>query len=134
MKAVLDTNVIVSGALSRDGTCARLLHLLVDDAFDLYADERVLAEYEEVLPRPELGIRPSDARAAMEIIREKAVLVAPLPLGEAMEDTDDAPFLEVAAAAKAVLVTGNLRHFPPRVRCGVAVMTPREFLAALGGE
>lgn len=134
MKAVLDTNVVVSGVLSREGTCGRLLHLLVDDAFDLYADERVLAEYEEVLPRPELGIPPSDVRAAMEIIREKAVLVAPLPLGRTMGGKDDVPFLEVAVAAKAVLVTGNVRHFPPQVRCGVVVLTPREFLSALVGE
>jgi predicted nucleic acid-binding protein len=49
-------------------------------------------------------------------------------------DRSDLPFLEAAAAANAILVTGNARHFPRHERAGVIVMTPREFLDFLRGS
>jgi predicted nucleic acid-binding protein len=41
------------------------------------------------------------------------------------------PFVEVAAAAAAVLVTGNTRHFPKKACEGVTVVSPKEFLELL---
>ncbi|MBI4604942.1 MAG: hypothetical protein HY721_23520 [Planctomycetes bacterium] len=46
-------------------------------------------------------------------------------------DPDDMPFLEVAATAVAVLVTGNQRHFPVRERGATRVVSPRECLGLL---
>jgi hypothetical protein len=53
-----------------------------------------------------------------------AVPVWPDPL----PDPADEPFLAVAGATGSRLITGNLRHFPTRLRRGVMVRTPREFL------
>ncbi len=50
----------------------------------------------------------------------------------ALPDPHDEPFLAVALATPdRVLVTGNIRHFPPSCRAGVTVLTPREALARL---
>jgi len=57
--------------------------------------------------------------------------VTSAPLNVALPDEKEAPFLEVAAAADAILVTGNVKHFPKPARKGVPVMTPREFLETL---
>ena len=57
-----------------------------------------------------------------------------LPLQAMLPDTDDLPFIEVAAAAGVPLVTGNIRHFPKRSRCGVDVLSPRQFLDGLRGQ
>ena len=38
MNAVLDTNVLVSGMLTRDGTCSRILNLLVEGRITLFLD------------------------------------------------------------------------------------------------
>ncbi len=46
-------------------------------------------------------------------------------------DQRDAPFLALACAAGAWLVTGNLKHFPKPARAGVAVLSPAEYLAHL---
>jgi predicted nucleic acid-binding protein len=44
-----------------------------------------------------------------------------------LPDADDVKFLEVAInAAVNALVTGNLRHFPPRQRHGIQVLSPRQ--------
>lgn len=52
-------------------------------------------------------------------------------LSEALPDEADRPFLEVAAAAEAVLATRNIRHFPTSV-CGVVVVIrPAELVGFL---
>ena len=132
MRAVLDTNVVVSGTMTSHGTCSRILEVLTEGMFEICADDRILDEYDSVLRRPELDIDPRVTISILELIRSTALLVAAPPLAMKLPDPDDLAFLEVAAAAEAVLVTGNLRHFPRPARCGVAVITPREFLAVLG--
>ena len=131
MRVVLDANVIVSGALTTHGTCGRILDLLGEAVFEICADDRILDEYARVLRRPELQIDPDDGAAVLDLVRFVAQLVAAVPLAVKLPDADDMPFLEVAAAAEAVLVTGNARHFPSRARAGVLVLTPAEFLEVL---
>ncbi|MFW6161606.1 MAG: putative toxin-antitoxin system toxin component, PIN family [Planctomycetota bacterium] len=131
MRAVLDTNVVVSAALTPHGVCAQILDLLTDGAFALCADDRILDEYEAVLYRPALRIVPGDAAIVLELIRSVVEIVPAYPLPVELPDPHDAPFLEVAASADAVLVTGNLRHYPSEARAGVTAVTPAEFLALL---
>ena len=131
MKVVLDTNVLVSGLISGKGPCGQILGLLVEEALQPCVDERILHEYETVLPRPELQIDPEDVVGTLELIRSRADRLTPLPLGAKLPDKTDLPFLEVAAAAEAILVTGNARHFPRKACKGVAVASPREFIELL---
>jgi predicted nucleic acid-binding protein len=49
----------------------------------------------------------------------------------ACPDPKDTPFLALAHASGAWLVTGNSKHFPEPVRRGVRVISPGEYLAHL---
>jgi len=131
MRIVLDTNVIVSAVLTAGGTCARILDLLADGSFELCVDDRILGEYQTVLHRPELRIEADDADILIELIRSVADPAPAVPLHVRLPDPDDVPFLEAAAATGAILVTGNLRHYPAKQRAGVRVLTPAEFLELL---
>ena len=131
MKAVLDTNVVVSGTLTPHGSCGQILDLLVEGLFELHADDRILAEYEEVLFRPELQIDPADAATISDWLRSVVHLTTGAPLPVKLPDPDDRVFLEVASSAGAILVTGNLRHHPTSLRSGVTVLGPAEFLEVL---
>ena len=131
MRVVLDTNVVVSGALTAHGACARVLDVLLGDAFEICADDRILSEYDSVLRRPELRMAARDVETVMELLSHVAVSVAAPPLAARLPDPDDLPFLEVAAAAGAILVTGNARHFPKAACKGVTVVSPKEFLELL---
>jgi len=131
VKAVLDTNVVVSAAITVHGVCARIVDLLADGVFGVYVDDRILDEYASVLGRPELKIVPEDAAVVLELIRSVAERVTALPLSVDLPDPTDLPFLEVAEATRACLVTGNVRHFPKRVCEHVTVVRPREFLDVL---
>ena len=134
MRVVPDTNDLVSAVLSAHGTCARIVDMIADGVLDLYADDRILAEYDSVLHRPELRIAPEDAGVILDLIRSITDTVAAIPLPVQLPDPDDAAFLEVAAASGSILITGNTRHFPTNARTGVSVMTPAEFLELLRGS
>jgi predicted nucleic acid-binding protein len=64
-------------------------------------------------------------------LRHSVEPVAPLPVAANLPDPSDLPFLEVAASAEAVLVTGNLRHFPKKAAGRVAVISPAELIEIL---
>ena len=131
MKVVLDTNVIVSGVLTVHGVCAQILDMLTEGVFGIYVDDRVLAEYDSVLRRPRLLLISGEVAEVMEWIRSVAEPVGAVPLPAELPDPEDIPFLEVAASTGAILVTGNTRHYPKRLRGGATVLSPREFLELL---
>ena len=131
---MLDTNVLVSAVLTAHGTCARIVDMAADGAFDLYADDRILAEYDGVLHRTELRIAPEDTGVILELIRSITDTVAAIPLPLQLPDPDDEAFLEVAAASGSILITGNTRHFPKNSRAEVSVTAPGEILELLRGS
>jgi putative PIN family toxin of toxin-antitoxin system len=131
MNVVLDTNVVVSGAINPHGMCGRILDLLLQGSFKLCVDDRILHEYQEVLDRPELRIEREATLALMAWVRYIAQPIAAPLLRTPLPDPDDLPFLEVASAAGALLVTGNRRHFPVPASAGVRVLSPTDFVAIL---
>ena len=52
MRLVLDTNVLVSGMLVDDNPPGRILDFLRGGKIQLQVDERIIAEYDGVLSRP----------------------------------------------------------------------------------
>ncbi len=126
MLVVLDTNVIVSGLINPHGPPARLLDLVLSTLVQVAYDDRILAEYREVLSRPVFGFSTRDIDALLDHIRlsGRAVLV---PSGSLQDcpDPGDLPFAEVALASRAdALVTGNAAHFEFLRRWGVRVFLP----------
>ena len=131
MSIVLDTNVMVSGLLRPAGPPGKVLDLVVGGAIRVALDERIFAEYCDVLDRPEFAFSPSRILELTDFLWRAGARIQPARLDLLMPDPDDTKFLEVAVGAKAsALVTGNVRHYPPRQRHGVRVVTPREWLSA----
>ncbi len=131
MKLVLDTNVLVSALLSPAGNPARVLDLILNGQLDLCLDSGILAEYRSVLLRPRFGFNKNNVEELLAHLESIAEQVTPLPLKMELPDEDDRMFIEVAHAARAIIVTGNLRHYPPAARHGVEVYAPAEFLRLL---
>ena len=125
---VVDTNVLVSGILSEHGPPGWIVDLVAAGELRAVYDSRILAEYREVLVRPELSLNATRVESVLAVIRDLGVLVTPLPWPKPLPDLDDEPFLACAGAAAVPLVTGNLRHFPEAYRIDVLVLSPREFL------
>jgi uncharacterized protein len=128
LRLVIDTNILVSAAIKPDGLQRTVLLLATTKPATLYISEAILAEYREVLTRPELKIRKGLRQQLLQLIRSKSHSVKPSRALLVTKDPDDNKFLECADAARAdYLVTGNARHFP-RFWKKTKVITSREFL------
>lgn len=127
MKIVLDTNVLVSGLLNPYGAPGEIVRLAASNALSICYDARIICEYREVLARPKFQFDPDRVQALVDQIEHEGEVCSTRPLTHDLPDMDDAPFLEVAIAGKACLVTGNTRHYPKRHCKGICVMTPEGF-------
>jgi len=126
---VMDTNVLVSGLLTPHSPAATLIRLIVQGSIRLVFDERMLAEYREVLTRPKFGFGLEQIEDFLAQIEEEGLKIAAQPVHAILPDPDDLPFLEVALSAGVdCLVTGNTRHYPSQERRGIQVVSPRECL------
>jgi len=127
-KAVLDTNVLVSALLSSFGPPGRILDLALSGDLAVAYDDRVLSEWREVLHREKFGFPARDVETLLDFLEDEGLKVNSPPLGIELPDPDDVPFLEVAHAAEASLITGNTKHYPSAARRGVADLDPASFL------
>ncbi|MCL2754579.1 MAG: putative toxin-antitoxin system toxin component, PIN family [Oscillospiraceae bacterium] len=113
MNIVLDTNVIISAALSPHGNCAKIIDMLTEqNNIQLYYGYEICVEYTKVLSRPRLKLAADVQFAIIETIKETGVLINP-PLTEIpLPDESDRIFYDTAKASEAMLITGNLKHYP----------------------
>ena len=130
MITVLYTNVLVSGLINPKGSPGRIVDLLCAGSLRLAVDDRILAEYSEVLHRPSLAayFTVSETSHILEYLTGNSERVLATRHIPNLPDPEDAPFLEVALTAGVPLVTGNLKHFPPASRQGCEVIPPADFL------
>jgi putative PIN family toxin of toxin-antitoxin system len=128
LRLVIDTNVVVSAALKPDGLQRTTLLLAVTKPARFYVSSPILAEYADVLARPELGIRKGIRQQLLQLINNNSHIVTPSRRLEVSSEPDDNKFLECADAAHAdYLITGNQKHFP-RFWKKTKVITTREFI------
>lgn len=134
IRAVLDTNVVVSALLTPSGVTASLLNLAALRGFRCYVSRPILEEYREVLGRGHLGIAEREVIASMARLQASAVLVTPHRLLQVCRDPGDNKFLECALEGRAdYLVTGNLRHFPKQFQ-DIRIVLPKTLLTLLYSE
>lgn len=129
---VIDTNVFVSALLSkhRDSATVRVLRALLEGKLTPLYHTEILEEYDEVLHRSKFPFQENDIQVIFDTIRQYGIEIDPTPTGEILPDADDQIFYEVTMEKRdedARLVTGNLKHYPPRP----FIVTPAEMLAIL---
>jgi len=129
MKVVLDTDVIVSGLLSPFGPAGQIIRQIASGDLELCYDARILSEYKSVLVREKFPFIRESIEDFLDQIKVNGNLSTGKPLVKRLPDKDDEPFLEVAlACGTKYLVTGNLKHYPTKMREGILVLSPAEFL------
>ncbi len=127
--AVIDTNVLVSAMLSNksDSATVIILNKIFSEEIKVVYSKEIIEEYEDVLRRPKLKIRPHLANKLILVVKKKGMPIDPQKTGEVLPDMKDLPFYEVVMEKKddgVYLVTGNMKHFPRKP----FIVTPREFL------
>ncbi len=135
-RAVLDTNVFVSGLISPKGFPAAILRALRSKRFTLISSPPINEEIIEVLNRPRirdrygLGDRIFDVSF---ILWEVAELVIDLPQVRVSSDPDDDKFLAAAVGGRAdYLVTGDVGDLLRLHKYkDVTIVSPRDFMSIL---
>jgi putative PIN family toxin of toxin-antitoxin system len=137
-RAVLDTNVFVSGLINPKGPPAAVLRALRSGRFTLVSSPPINEEIIEVLNRPTIRDRYGLGDRIFDVafvLWEVAELVIDIEDIRVCSDPDDDKFLATAAAGEAdYLVTGDvgdlLRLHNYR---GVTIVSPKEFVSVLKG-
>lgn len=130
---VIDTNVLISAALTTGGTCDRIVRAAVDGRISLAWSTPILAEYRAVLSRPKFKFSPAVVFPLLSVFAPSHQVMpgaaADLP------DPDDGIFLATAmATSDQILATGNGAHFPAELCAPVQVLSAAEALQRLPGR
>lgn len=113
MRIVLDTNVLVSALISRDGPPGRVLAAIRNQRLTLVTSEAQLVELRAVLGRERLRpyIRFEEGQDLIRDLEAIGEVVADLPNVSASPDPDDNVILATAVAGQAdVVVSGDKQH------------------------
>lgn len=129
--AVIDTNVLVSALLHWDSIPGEVLEQALVGSLIPLLNERIIAEYQEVLRRKKFSFNKQDILAVIEGIQTRGIFLDAEQIDEKLPDPKDKIFYAVTMRARkkvdAFLVTGNIKHFPNKPY----VVTPREMLNIL---
>jgi uncharacterized protein len=135
IRAVIDTNVLVSGLLSPAGNEALILLAVHQGLVHPCFSEEILQEYTAVLARPKFAFSPDEIAAVLAMFRRQGELFRPGGSGAALTDPADTKFLQCAEAAQAdYIVTGNKRHFPESAYGVTRIVSAGELLDRITQE
>ena len=110
---MLDTNILVSALISRDGAPGRVLAAIKRAGLTLVTSEAQLDKLRSVVRRDRLrsGFRPEEAEDLIDNIEAVGEVIRHLPDLNASPDPDDNPILATAIAGRAdLIVSGYKKH------------------------
>lgn len=136
MRAVVDTNVLISAVIRPQGRVGAVLLQLRQKAFLILYSQSLLEELVNVLSRPRFrhkyGIGDDDIATVIRMILLRG---EPVEIDEEISvcrDPRDNKFLEVAVAGKAdVIVSGDSDLLVLHPFRGIDIIAPADFLTRL---
>jgi len=123
-RAVIDTNVLVSALISHNGNPAHILDMISDGSLTPVYCLRIIGEYTQVLSRPHFRFSRSLIIKTLDLFNLYGIAVNPQKSDFFMIDESDRIFYDTAIEGAAILITGNLRHYPVEP----FIVNPAEFL------
>jgi putative PIN family toxin of toxin-antitoxin system len=124
IKVVLDTNILVSSLITLKGNCSAILKLALERKILIFYSTEILNEYKLVLHRPKLSFAPRKIKTHINLFLRKGVAMETEKSTIEMIDESDRKFYDLHKAADAILITGNIKHFPKEN----SIMKPADFL------
>lgn len=137
MRAVIDTNVLISGFISRESYPAKLVDGWVEKRFEPVVSEEIIKEYREVFARDRfsaLGSVEERLKLLGTLLSfEHVVLVNPQErICMVKDDPRDDIFLECAAAGECeFIISGDQHLLKLKQYKNIKVITAKEFIELL---
>ena len=128
MKAILDTNVLISGIFF-SGVPYEILAAWRDGKIELIISPEILQEYRRVGEEMERKFTRVEIAPFLEMLAIESTMVLAKPLAEAVcTDPDDDKFLACALASKTkVICSGDKALLKTSGYRGIEVLSPRTF-------
>lgn len=132
MRAVVDTNVLVSGLIRPRGSIGLVVRGLRDQRFVAIVSRPILEEIVDVLGRPWLrekyGVDDGTVATFLRFLVLRSELVTPTETIERCRDPHDDRFLEAAVAGEADrLVTGDADLLALGSHASIRIVSPAVF-------
>ena len=131
--AILDTNVVVSYFLSKkESPPAYVMNEVFEGRIVPVYNSYLINEYRRVLFREEFDLDESTVDSILDVIQSSGFGMESFESMITLPDKKDVPIFELALLTRdvnALLVTGNLRHFP-KVDF---IVTPKQTMDLLNG-
>jgi putative PIN family toxin of toxin-antitoxin system len=138
VRVVLDTNLLISALISKQGAPALLIDAWDTDHFTLISSAEQLQEFKTVSRRERLApfIQRSDAGRFVNQLQAEALILKSLPQVDRSIDPADNFLLAMAEAGEAdYLVSGDRRGVLALVQHGrTQIVTARSMIETLGLE
>lgn len=134
IKAVIDTNILVSGLISPKASPAKIISLWRERKFVLVISEEIIEELKRVLLYPKIfqkyGLSERTIDKYLKIIKAFSEVVKPKERIELISsDTEDNKFLEVALEANVnFIVSGDKHLLDLKEFRGIKIIKAEKFL------
>lgn len=132
MKAVLDTNIFISG-LHWHGVSEKILRAWFLEKFELVSSIPLIEELKKTLILFKIPLEAEDIEWWESLILEKSIIVTPImKLNIVKDDPDDNKFIEAAVKGCAELIVSQDKHLL-RIKeyQTVKIVNPNEFMILL---
>jgi putative PIN family toxin of toxin-antitoxin system len=132
VRAVLDTNVLVSAFIFPGGPPESVFRLVLERKLELVTSTALLAEFGRILTE-KFGRDLRAVSDAVALVASIGAVVKPTErVREIEDDPDDDRVLEAALAGHAdVIVSGDKHLLRLQTWCGVRILSPAALLAGL---
>jgi putative PIN family toxin of toxin-antitoxin system len=131
-KVVIDTNIVVSAAISEDGNPAKIFEMLLREEIVNYTTDHIIAEIRKVMSRPKIAQRLSMVEANFIIDnfeRFSKKIKTDKTIEMVKDDPADNKFIECAAAASAdYIISGDEHLLKIKEFRKTRIISPAEFI------
>jgi putative PIN family toxin of toxin-antitoxin system len=121
---VIDTNILVSALWSKQGNPAKIAHMIPDDKIIPCFCEEILNEYRTVLFRARFDFSPDEINELLTQLVKHGKNIKAVKSDISIPDENDRIFYDVAKTVNAILITGNIKHYPVDPH----ILTPAQFI------
>jgi putative PIN family toxin of toxin-antitoxin system len=131
---VLDTNIIISAAISKEGMPANIFYDLIRSRIINYTTKEIIEELLRVFDKPSLKdiIDYNRKKFVLRGYISKSVIIKPeFDEKVIIEDPSDDKFINCALTSKSNIVSGDSHLLKLRKYKGVKIMSAKEFLESL---
>ena len=130
IKAVLDTNVFISGIFWEGNYCSQIINMWRDNNLLLVSSLEIIKELVKTLNNFKIKMPSEMIKGWQTMIFENSTIVAPAERFKTVkEDPDDDKFLEAAYAGKAnYIITQDKHLLKLKEFRGITIIKPEEFL------